>query len=395
MNITCLDCETTTSNKGNPFDQTNKLCVVGVYSGLMEDSKVFKIEYDSEPYGDNLRNLQLVLNSTDLLIGFNLKFDLNWLSRYSLHGFGVRVWDCQLFEHFSSNMMWIYPSLGEACLKRHVDGVKNTSIEEYWAQGIDTTQIPYEVLEKRVLGDVDLTYKLYLKQLEEFNTWSKARQNLFKLQCQDLLVLQQIERNGFYYDEEKSKEEAISTQAVLIELDQKIYDLLGYQFNIWKPNLESNEHLSALLYGGSILYQYQEQIGVYKSGIKIGQPRCKWFKTIIEYPQLVEPFESSKAEKENVWSVDKKVLGNLLIKKLSKQARALIILILKRSETARCLSTYLNGLPKLIETMHWPKNMLHGTINQVVVRTGRTSSSKPNRQNFDSSLKHLFRSRYG
>ena len=36
-----LDVETTTSNKGNPFDQTNKLCYVGI------DQDVYNIEYDA------------------------------------------------------------------------------------------------------------------------------------------------------------------------------------------------------------------------------------------------------------------------------------------------------------------------------------------------------------
>src|SRR3990167_3202177 len=98
MNLTVLDCETTISNKGNPFDETNKLCVVGIYSGLMDDSKVYKIEYDEEPYGDNLRNLQLMLNVSDLLILFNGKFDLNWLARYGIKlSQKIRIWDSQLF----------------------------------------------------------------------------------------------------------------------------------------------------------------------------------------------------------------------------------------------------------------------------------------------------------
>ena len=395
MNLTVLDCETTISNKGNPFDQTNKLCVVGVYSSLMDDSQVYKIEYDNEPYGDNLRNLQSLLATTNLLILFNGKFDMNWLVRYGIIlPKTLRVWDTQFFEHFASNMNWIYPDLEQSCSRRGVTGDKLHTIEEYWDAGIDTPQIPFSIIEKRVLSDVELTYQLYLKQLEEYNTWSKPRQNLFRLQCQDLLVLQQIEFNGFYYDEEASKAEAETTLSTLLDIEKQIFSILNYQINIWKPNLNSDEHLSALLYGGSIRYKSQEQIGIYKSGAKVNQPRYKWVETEVAYPRLVEPLEGSTCEKEGVWSTDKKVLGNLLRKKLSKQVREFIVLIMKRSETARCLSTYLDGLPKLIEKMHWPRNMLHGTLNQVVARTGRLSSSKPNLQNFDGSLKHLFRSRY-
>ena len=64
-----LDVETTTSNKGNPFDQTNKLCYVGI------DQDVYNIEYDVEPHKDNLLKIQESIDSATVLVGFNIKFD--------------------------------------------------------------------------------------------------------------------------------------------------------------------------------------------------------------------------------------------------------------------------------------------------------------------------------
>ena len=48
MTYLVLDVETTISNKGNPFDTTNKLCYVGM------NNDVYNIEFDDEPYKDNL-----------------------------------------------------------------------------------------------------------------------------------------------------------------------------------------------------------------------------------------------------------------------------------------------------------------------------------------------------
>ena len=45
QNYLVLDCETTTSNKGNPFDQTNKLCYVG-----LQGHGLYNIEYDLSKY---------------------------------------------------------------------------------------------------------------------------------------------------------------------------------------------------------------------------------------------------------------------------------------------------------------------------------------------------------
>ena len=412
MSVMVLDVETTTSNKGNPFDNNNRLCAIGVRH--LDYRKALRIEHGDEPYGHHLERLQLALSEdVSLLVGFNFKFDLNWLYKYGVEYDG-KVWDCQLFEHFASNMQWITPSLEEACRDAHLEGQKDKEIEAYWEQDINTDQIPWSCIERRVLSDVDITYQLYLAQLEEFSTWPKNRQNLFKLQCQDLLVLHHIERNGFYYDEEKSKEEAAATQAVLLDLEKQIHELAGDD----RPNLNSDEHVSAILYGGSIKYEWQEENGVYKSGAKIGQTRYKWLETIVEYPRLVPPIDGTEAEKtkslisilkeqgktkeeiaivlltQGVWSIDKKVLGRLLNGRINQKGKQLIELLLKYSAEARSLSSYLDGLPKLIAKMNWPRNYLHGTINQTVVRTGRTSSSKPNLQNFDGDLKILFSTRF-
>ena len=52
-NYLVLDVETTTSNKGNPFDQTNKLCYVG-----LKDNIIFDIEHTDTPYKEKLDEIQ-------------------------------------------------------------------------------------------------------------------------------------------------------------------------------------------------------------------------------------------------------------------------------------------------------------------------------------------------
>ena len=75
MTYLVLDVETTTSNKGNPFDETNKLCYIGV------DRHCYPIEFTDSPYGDSLHAVQSSINNADLLVGFNIKFDLHWIRK--------------------------------------------------------------------------------------------------------------------------------------------------------------------------------------------------------------------------------------------------------------------------------------------------------------------------
>ena len=93
MRTLTLDVETTISNKGNPFDRTNKLCYVGTTHGL------FDIEYSDAPYRNKLDEIQNQIETAETLIGFNIKFDLHWLKRYQINFENKRIWDCQLV-HF-------------------------------------------------------------------------------------------------------------------------------------------------------------------------------------------------------------------------------------------------------------------------------------------------------
>ena len=54
MSYLILDVETTISNKGNPFDQSNKLMMVGLLDD--EGAGVYDIDYSVDPYKELLNN---------------------------------------------------------------------------------------------------------------------------------------------------------------------------------------------------------------------------------------------------------------------------------------------------------------------------------------------------
>ena len=70
MSYLVLDVETTISNNGNPFDKTNKLCMVGM---LSQDEVIIEdIEFSVEPYRESLDRIQLAVDKCDVLVGFNI-----------------------------------------------------------------------------------------------------------------------------------------------------------------------------------------------------------------------------------------------------------------------------------------------------------------------------------
>jgi DNA polymerase I-like protein with 3'-5' exonuclease and polymerase domains len=208
--------------------------------------------------------------------------------------------------------------------------------------------------------------------------------NLFYLHGIDLLALQEIEYNGILYEQKQSEVLANELDEQIGKLDRRLYEYHRQD----DFNLNSNDHLSSLLYGGSISFKRKVDDGFYKSGAKKGEPKQKWETYEVEFPRLVNPLKGSELKKEGYYSTDEKTL------KMLKGAKELIDLLLARAVLQKRLTTYYRGLNELITESNWDYGMIHGQLNQCVARTGRLSSSKPNLQNFDGEIKTLFTSRY-
>lgn len=375
-----LDVETTISNKGNPFDQTNKLCYVGI------DTDCYSIEYDSDPYMESINKIQDRINNSNTLVGFNIKFDLHWLARYTIDFSTKRIWDCQVVHFIITGQKNPYPSLNSVCNYYGLETKLDEVAEQYWSNGIDTPDIPRDLLEEYLLKDLELTRLVYEKQVEYLSD-KPLLSRLVSLHNQDLLVLQEMEFNGLLYNEERANELARETE---IQLDV-LNGLLLEEHNCEHLNLNSVDHLSAFLYGGSIKLKRRVPCGVFKTGPRAGEPKEKWEEYEVEFQRLVRPLKGSELAKEGLYSTNEATLRTL---RGSKRAMGIIEILLKRATLEKRVSTYYRGLSKLRIESNWKEGFIHGQLNQCVASTGRLSSSKPNLQNFDGEIKELFYSRY-
>lgn len=385
MDYLVLDVETTTSNKGNPFDETNKLCYVGLLSNGW--SSLCDIEYSDHAYRGDLASIQTAIDNSTTLVGFNIKFDLHWIKRYGINYSTKRIWDCQLVHFILTGQRESYPSLNDVAKYYGLASKLDIVAGEYWSAGIDTPAIPRDILEEYLQQDLVLTEQVYLKQLEQVNQLPIATQRLISLHNQDLLVLQEMEFNGLIYNEEKSEELANELNEQIRQIDQALFE--HHQCSEFNPN--SVDHLSAFLYGGSIRLRRKEPCGYFKSGSRKGEPKDRWVDYEVVFERLVKPLKGTELAKEGLYSTDEPTLRSL---KGSGKAMEIIELLLKRAELDKRVSTYYLGLLKLREKLNWSKGKIHGQLNQCVARTGRLSSSKPNMQNFDGEIKDLFLSRF-
>lgn len=370
MKVLALDTEATTSNYGNPYDETNELVCFSWASD--EGSGV----------GDRIEHLHDLVSGFDSVVLFNSKYDLAWFRRVGVP-LQQRIWDIQLGAYILSDQRWRYPSLegvADKYLGEHKLDVVKT---EYWDKGIDTKDIPKDILYKYAEQDAILTYKLWLKVsqlLKERNQWQ-----LFSLQCQDIPILFEMEWNGMKWDRQGADQRRLELQKERDQLVEKlnaIYPDLRINFN-------STDQLSAFLYGGTIKEVVKEHVGFFKTGAKIGQPKYQNKEIIHELPRLFTPLPDSQMAKEGVFSTSEDTLL-----KLKGKRKTIIQDLLALAKLDKLLSGYFEGFPKLIDSMHWKDDIIHGTLNQVVAQTGRLSATKPNQQNLAPDAARFIVTRY-
>ncbi len=376
--ILAVDTENTTWNKGNPFDTRNfNVCISTACrerAGAPIQTRVF--------WPETRADFGRIFEEAELIVGFNLKYDLHWLQKLGYDIGERRVYDCQLAEYIHGGQVQPYPSLS-GCALRHLGEDKlDVVAEQYWKKGINTHEVPRAVLAEYAAKDAELTYRLY----EFYKTHIlESQRKLLSLRMQDLVGLQEMEWNGLKIDRPQIEQRATEAEQEVDKIRQSLFRF----HNVPNFNWGSNPHLSALLYGGTIEEVVKVPTGaLFKSGKKTGEP--KFANQVREHrlPRMYKPVKGSELAKEGQWSVSEEFLVQL------KGGGELIQGILRIKELQKLNSTYLRGLLEKYEERHYENDIIHGQFNQCVTVTTRLSSSDPNLQNIASNVKSIFRSRY-
>lgn len=392
-NILYLDVETTTLNKGHPFNPNNRLIS---YAYLFNSSIYFR--YYTDP--DFKHAILECMGVCDEYCGFSIKFDFHWFNRVCnwTPRLDQKIWDCQLAEFVISGQTKAYASLNET-LESYELPTKVDKVKEYWDAGIDTIDIPVPVLEEYNKYDVEC-----LKPLREIqqSIMSPEQINLVYLMGEDLKTLQHAEYAGILFDEKKAQDKVLELVSELARVEGELNKYLPRFDDPFKFNWDSGDHLSCFLYGGVIKYEYAvPEEKTYKSGPNKNQTytRNRWFSNEIYFERIFEPLEGTELkktrEKENptcrLYQTDAPTLSLLQCK--TKKKQDIIKTIKYRSEQIKVLEM-IQGINKRFKEFQWENNLIHPQYNQNVVITGRLSSSKPNMQNQPLEIDELFVSRY-
>ena len=287
-----------------PANREEALRIVNIFKPLYEDPKILKV-------------------------GQNLKYDLEVLHNYDIHLDGP-MWDTMIahyliqpeLRHNMDYMAEIYLHYQTI----HIDeligpkGKNQRSMRE----------LPPTLVYEYACEDADITLQLK----------NKLEPELKKHFCEDLFyqiemplmpVLADMEMNGVCLDTESLAETGKQFTVRMNQIEQRIYELAGQQFNIASP----------------------KQVG----------------EILFDKLKIVE---KAKKTKTGQYVTSEEVLQQL------KNKHEIVADILEHRGLKKLIGTYIDALPKLINprTGH-----IHTSFNQTITATGRLSSSDPNLQN--------------
>ncbi len=387
QNYTVLDAETLTHNKGHKFDPRNKLIS---YAYTSPTGVCFR--YYTDP---NFSAVLEHVRASDVLVGFNFKFDHLWCNH--LYSSDVKIWCCQLAEFVYTGQTTPYASLNE-CLEKYGLETKHDQVKELWDAGFQTDEIPVTILEEYNRWDVIQTEKLYLIQQQLL---SDEQKNLVLLLGEDLKVLAHMEQAGMLFDPVGAREKLVSVSAEVDKITEELNTYLP-EIKHGTFNWGSGDHLSAFLYGATIVFDYAiEEEATYKSGVKKGEAykRNRWFSETVVFPRRFQPLDKSEVKKtresgpddNHFYQTDEPTIKQLSARR--KEDKRIIELLVQRGNVGKVAEMIQSVFDKF-EEKQWQDNLIHSNYNQNVVSTGRLSSSQINMQNQPPELDLYLVSRY-
>ena len=264
-----------------------------------------------------------------LKVGQNLKYDLEVLRNYNVQLQGP-MWDTMIahyliqpeLRHNMDYMAEIYLHYQTI----HIDELIGPRGKNQRSMRDLSPQQVYEYAAE----DADITLQLKNKLEAELKKYD-LEQLFYNIEMPLMPVLAEMEMNGVCLDTDSLAETSKQLTDRIGELESRIYELAGSQFNIASP----------------------KQVG----------------EILFDRLKIVE---KAKKTKTGQYVTSEEVLQQL------KHKHEIVEDILTHRGLKKLIGTYIDALPKLINprTGH-----IHTSFNQTITATGRLSSSDPNLQN--------------
>jgi len=228
----------------------NQICGVGI-STLEGDTHYFPVRHQQGynlPY-NCIEELLALLGAMDILIGYNIKFDLRFLEKEGWEPRPNQTWVdvivmMRLIEPSTVKDLDLTSTITRVFGAEHAAYDKETKKylrSNKWNK--DFSMAPSEVLGPYCEQDAYWTYKLYMEALNKINATQQTK--VFEMECDLTKVLYGIEGHGVAIDTQYVENAIVKINKRTEEIANKIYELVGDEFNI-NSTQQVGEILNAL-----------------------------------------------------------------------------------------------------------------------------------------------------
>ena len=452
-----VDIENSVTRKENiidnkPHNKNNDLVSIGILDVDTGEEDYVAVYHKDVSHGtDRINQVKYKIQMADLLIGHNIKYDLQWLWSVGIK-YDRDIYDTMIGEYVLARGERMSMSLSACCERRDLANKKSDITKGYWDKGIGYEAMPWDVVEEYGRADIRATRDLYIAQMKDLeNTTLMPTVNLSNSMC---MCLSEMEYGGLAIDEEKLDHVEFNYRMEKRELIRRLQELVHSYMGDTPVNLSSPEQVSSMIFSytpkdkkaHAVLYQldspFRPRISVdrFRKLVRMGCRKimkttasvcktCKGTGKVRKIKKDGTPFSRAHTCHEcggagmrymetgevgglkifppdstwvtaNGFSTDKNRL-----RVLAKQLRSLnpdkhsdAIEFLEKVERLGAVETYLSAFVEGIKK-RLIGNMLYADFNQCRTATGRLSSSSPNMQNMPRGntfpVKEAFVSRYG
>tara|TARA_R100001480_G_scaffold42434_2_gene55207 strand:- start:11589 stop:13607 length:2019 start_codon:yes stop_codon:yes gene_type:complete len=240
-----LDVENTVTKRDDkmhldPFEKDNQLIMVGC---ITEDGKEHLFHHET-----GFEGVQELLDSTTILIGHNISYDLMWLWECGFKYDGD-VFDTMLVEYIMLRGQKKPLSL-EACAARYsLHTQKKDTLKEYFKKGLGVDDVPKEELSEYLSADLNATKELsdeLYKQLD-----SDEHRGLISTVNHTnrvAITLANIYKRGFNVDTESLKQVQSEFEKEKADIEKRLSTQVKKLMGDTQINLNSPEQMSWVIY---------------------------------------------------------------------------------------------------------------------------------------------------
>jgi DNA polymerase I-like protein with 3'-5' exonuclease and polymerase domains len=397
-----IDLETSIGSgvHGSDFRDPNNDYYTLIY-GTKPDN--IKVVHNKDGWKRGLNDeLKQLLLECDVIVGHNLTFDLSYMFKnQELIDFFIRggkVWDCQVGEYILTAQQHQYASLSELQSKYLGQNQKISRISQLFKAGYGADKIVqaknrcarvFELYNKYCLSDGESTLKVFKSQY--IRSKQEGMLEIISLYQDYLVALITATCSGIPIDVnacEKTLTEFNLKHLEYLAEAEKLVSKVWTNDRLPAFNINSNDHKSAVLFGGEIRNMIRTNVGKYKHG---GDK----FK-MVEHKIWVDGWRLSKnltkeSKKSGVYVTDNAVMASIALNTTNDNVKKYCELQKEAMMYKKAANTYVKAF--LDRNVN---GLLHPNFNNVATATGRLSSSAPNLQNvskrnkFGKTLHNLF-----